>query len=1029
MSTPKLISPLLDNYIMGDPISEHDGVRCCPAINKETDEKYIVKIISVPASQIQLDALILSGAYSDSDAALSYFKAVTDGIKKEIATLNELADIEGFVPVEDYQVIPMDDGCGYDIYILSRYRNTLRHHLRRNAMTHLSALNLGLDLCSALAVARSRGYIYVGLKPANIFLTNSHEFRIGDIGFIDMNSLPYASLPSRYLGDYIAPEITDAFSSLNDTLDIYSVGMILYEIFNGGQLPSKEDGFLAPPAYADSEMAEILLKACDPEPAQRWQTPAEFGQALVNYMQKNGVHDTPIVPVPTEEPASINTVADTEPSGRFEELPEEPVSAPEATAANDSTTGNEAAEAETTTTNEIVADEIVITEDEIFTEDNEGNLTLIEDSVIEDETATIIADTVADTTYDAVTDEVSEILEQADDLIAHETPAPVIQPDPIEVSVPVVEPVADADAATDDDVTTDDETATDNSSVDNDEVDDAGEEQLNSNQPEEEAISDEAAVEDDHSEEIDEKVVKPSSKKKKRLVITLCVAAVLCAFVVGGFLFYKNYYLQEIENLVLLPGEGSNLSINVVTEIDESKLTVVCTDAYGNQHKAKVVGKFAEFPNLRPNTAYNITVEISGFHKLTGKTTHSYATPAQTEITQFTATNGAEDGSVLLDFMYEGSNSEKWCITYTADGVTAQKVVFEGRQTTITGLDIGKEYTFTLEAESGETVYGTNSLKFTPQAVVKAENVTITGYENNTISVQWTASNETPVKNWKVHCFNSAYNETFDSENCNFAIPVPNSESEYTIEITADGMSVSSSPITIPKDVATLSNVSVSETNDRKIIISWDSEGYSPANGWTLQYSIDGSASEQITEIKENSATVELVVPGSQYTFTILAGENSFVINNVFEYTTKAAENFSGFDVDSSKMEAKMCLTPDHSEWEEKYSQPNWNSILEDIEYTTNIPVGSNASFLIYLNSSYETYDKDHESIETLFVIRDKDGVLVNISTITNEWVNMWWRRYCGLDIPSLPQTPGEYTITIYFNGEFISSNAFTVAE
>ena len=43
MSEPKLISPLLDNFIMGDPISEHDGVQCCPAINKDTDEKYIVK--------------------------------------------------------------------------------------------------------------------------------------------------------------------------------------------------------------------------------------------------------------------------------------------------------------------------------------------------------------------------------------------------------------------------------------------------------------------------------------------------------------------------------------------------------------------------------------------------------------------------------------------------------------------------------------------------------------------------------------------------------------------------------------------------------------------------------------------------------------------------------------------------------------------------------------------------------------------------------------------------------------------------
>ena len=45
MSEPTLISPLLDGFTMGQPISEHDGVSCCPAIKEDTDKKYIVKII------------------------------------------------------------------------------------------------------------------------------------------------------------------------------------------------------------------------------------------------------------------------------------------------------------------------------------------------------------------------------------------------------------------------------------------------------------------------------------------------------------------------------------------------------------------------------------------------------------------------------------------------------------------------------------------------------------------------------------------------------------------------------------------------------------------------------------------------------------------------------------------------------------------------------------------------------------------------------------------------------------------------
>ena len=83
MSEPKLISPLLDGFIMGAPMSQHHGVSCCPAMKENSDDKYIVKVISVPASQSQLDALLLTGAYKDPGEAMDYFKAQTDGIVAE----------------------------------------------------------------------------------------------------------------------------------------------------------------------------------------------------------------------------------------------------------------------------------------------------------------------------------------------------------------------------------------------------------------------------------------------------------------------------------------------------------------------------------------------------------------------------------------------------------------------------------------------------------------------------------------------------------------------------------------------------------------------------------------------------------------------------------------------------------------------------------------------------------------------------------------------------------------------------------
>ena len=273
MTEAKLISPMLDDFEIGGPISDHDGVRCYPAMRKNTEEKYILKVISVPASQTKLDALLLTGAYSSKEDALVYFEELANEIVGEKKVLDELSGLEGFVPYQDIQIVPKDDATGFDVYLLSEYRMTLERHIAKSPLTQLSAVNLGLDLCAALSACRRSGYMCVDIKPSNIVLTEAKEFRIADLGFVRLNSLQYASLPDKYRSQYTAPEAEDAFSSLNETMDIYAVGLVLYQVFNAGKLPFDEA--IAPkqkfdaPIYADAEMAEIILKACAPEASGR----------------------------------------------------------------------------------------------------------------------------------------------------------------------------------------------------------------------------------------------------------------------------------------------------------------------------------------------------------------------------------------------------------------------------------------------------------------------------------------------------------------------------------------------------------------------------------------------------------------------------------------------------------------------------------------------------------------------------------------------------------------------------------------
>ena len=336
MSEPRYVSPMLDGFTLGQSISDHSGVSCYPAMRDDSEKRYIVKKISLPASQVQVDALLLTGVFRDAEAVRSYYEELAHGVQREIQTLNSLAEQRGFVPCDGSQIVAMEEGVGYEVFMLSRYRMTLERYMHRNPMTHLSALNLGIDLCAAMAVSREAGWMYADLKPENVYLFGDQEYRIGDLGFVAMDSLKYASLPDRYRSAYTAPEVADAYSSLNATMDTYALGLVLYQVYNLGKLPFSDEESrkawleslaagepMVPPVGADEEMGAIITKACAYAPEDRWQTPAELGHALISYMQRNGAEDIPIVapeePEPEEEPVAEEPV---------EEVPEVTEEAP-----------------------------------------------------------------------------------------------------------------------------------------------------------------------------------------------------------------------------------------------------------------------------------------------------------------------------------------------------------------------------------------------------------------------------------------------------------------------------------------------------------------------------------------------------------------------------------------------------------------------------------------------------------------------------------------------------------------------------
>lgn len=982
LSEPKLISPLLDNFTMGGPFSDRHGVRCCPAMENNSDKRYIVKVISVPASQVQLEALLLTGAYSSNEEALNYFKEVSEGIVHETEILKKLSALEGFLPYEGSQVVPMEDGTGFDVYLLSPYRKSLERHFRKYPMTHLAAVNLGLDMCASLAVCRQAGYLYTNLKPDNIFISDDQEYRIGDLGFAKLDGLAYASLPDRSRSAFTAPEVSDALSSLNPTIDIYAAGMILYQAYNGGKLPSlgqvSADEPLDPPMYADYEMAEIIMKAIDPNPENRWQDPVAMGQGLVAYMQRNEVNNTYIVPPVVLTDEDVAAVLETQ------DVSQEEISEPMADQVVIAECFPEEEIPEVSAAEEDLEEDIDFEE---LPEDDFLNLSFLNDLDIDDTTPGDHA--VEGVTYGELSDDVSGILEQADDLIAHETPEGVVQPDPIDVPVPELV------------ITTSDPEEEEETSFENDATVVV-------------PVATETVYEEDNEEE-DYPVV--DKKIGKKIITVLLLILLIAGICLCGYTLYKEYYLQPVTELRLV-GSEDDLQVYVVSDVDETRLTVVCTDTHGTSQTAPVKGGVAVFNGLNPNTLYTVKVEVSGFGKLIGDLTDNYTTPVQTNIAAFQAVTGSEAGSVILSFTMEGQDADTWNVTYQAEGEPQVTETFTGHNVTIQGLTVGKTYTFTLGSNKDLYIVGNNTLSYTAIDPVMAQNLSIVGCANDTLTASWEVPDGSSISQWSVRCYSdNGYDQTIVTDQTTVTFTGIVCVDAHTVEVTALGMS-EAARCYMTTNAVTITGITATQTAATKLELVWNVGETQPAGNWLIMYSVDGSAKQGILRSDINAVTVSPIVPGATYQFTIQQEDSSTVFGGSAAFATADSQEFSGYLVSASTMQISMCKAPAASGW--TYED------LENEDYRIKFAPGELAGFVLMMTQKYNTSD---DMITTTYVIRDAEGIPVSWDSNERTWTDMWRENYCHLTVPALPAEPGNYTIEIYFNGLSVCDSSFTITE
>lgn len=976
LSEPRIISPLLDGFALGQSMSCHSGVSCYPAMRVDSDERYIVKTISIPASQTQLEALLITGAYPNAEAARAYYLELARGIEQEAEILEKLSRQRGFLPFAGCQTVPMEKEVGYQVYLVSPYRRSLERCLRRSPLTHLSAVNMGIDLCAALSVAREAGYLYVDLKPGNISLSGEQTYHISDLGFIALDSLKYASLPQRLRSAYTAPEVTDAMAQLNTTLDTYALGLVLYQVYNNNTLPNPDEP-LAAPAYADYEMAQIILRAIDPDPQARWADPNEMGRALIAYMQRNGANDVPIGPPPS-------CVAEEEPTEQ-EELEE-------AAQAGDETVAEpEAQEDWVDSLDALRAEDGQEESQEVVAQLHQ----ILSDSETEDEPVDA----------DQVSRETADILQQVDELIAHEVPEPAVAPEAIDVPTPAP-------------IVLEEEEPEQTAPSEEAQAEKAGEETGEPDETQAASDEDEADEEEyDEDDDEDEEDDRPRGGFLKRLLTAVLIVALLAGVVAGGWWFVTRYYLQQIDDLSIT-GAGSSMTVNVSTDLDESLLTVVCVDLYGNKQTMPLSGGSAVFTDLTPDTQYNLSLEVEGLHRLTGKTTAQFYTLPQANITSFTALTGPEDGSVILKFTGEGPAVDSWNVEYTAEGLTPVRTGFTGTTVTISGLTPGTAYTFTLVPSEDMELVGQTQLAHVASKVIYAQNLALTGDGASTITATWDAPEDASVDSWTARCYNEAgYDQTITVTDTTATFTDIDAGVEHTVEITAQGMTqstrtyVTANPISVTK-------IDTGSFNGSSISVTWEFSGNAPEGGWLLLYTMDNAAEQHVVQCAANAAVIEPAVPGCHYDITIQAANAVSVFGGTAQVDIPEADSLSQYGLTADQINASVCKAPAEGEWD--YTD------IDDADVTDTLQIGDSAGILLHTT---EKYDIEYETIPVLFVVRDADGKVVSVDQVDRTWDDLWYKGHCDLSVPRLPSAVGSYTLSLYINKQLVTTLSFTMEQ
>lgn len=261
-----------------------------------------LKIITIPKSQNELENIRES--LQDENSVSQYFENMTQKLVEEFKLMAQLKGHTNIVSYEDHNILKHTEDVGYDVLIRMELLEPLSK--KKEEFSEQDVIQIGIDICKALEVCQKFNVVHRDIKPENIFIAPSGDYKLGDFGVAKTMNNEMTVMTTTGTYSYMAPELKKG-EKCGTNVDIYSLGMVMYRLLNCNREPflplppsrftfeDREQALirrmqgeqLPAPAKASERLSEIIIKACDFDPQNRYESPLQMRMELENLVLNN----------------------------------------------------------------------------------------------------------------------------------------------------------------------------------------------------------------------------------------------------------------------------------------------------------------------------------------------------------------------------------------------------------------------------------------------------------------------------------------------------------------------------------------------------------------------------------------------------------------------------------------------------------------------------------------------------------------------------------------------------------------------